>query len=168
VLCNRISADRPTRMTTARRPHRAVLTLAAIPLVACAPGASAHSAACPKQRLPATLVPVSASWGVRYPTLTPGRVDGQVVLSDTAARPILASVTFSPASGPPRVRATGLAGDFAFDSIAPGRYVLSVRRLGYRAWRDTVVVRPDSGVRIVAVLARDTVTLCPVQLVLSH
>ena len=152
-------------MTTGRRSHRAVLALAALPLLACAPSPASHVAGCPQEPPPATLVPVPASWGVRYPTPTPGRVDGQVVLSDTAARPSVASITFAPASGPPRVRGTGLAGDFAFDSVAPGRYLLSVRHVGYRAWRDTVVVGADRGVRIVAILARDTVTLCPVRAV---
>ena len=50
-------------------------------------------------------------------------------------------------------------GAFRFDSVAPGAYVVEVRRIGYRRVRDTVRVTADSGVLVAAVLSRDEAVL---------
>ena len=44
-------------------------------------------------------------------------------------------------------------GRFRFDSVASGRYVLQVRRIGYQPVRDTIELHGDSGVVATAVLA---------------
>jgi hypothetical protein len=57
------------------------------------------------------------------------------------------------------VERPGPGGAFRFDAVPPGRYVLSVRRVGYFRVADTLRVTPDSGAAAVAVLARDAVVL---------
>jgi len=43
-------------------------------------------------------------------------------------------------------------GRFVFDSVLSGRYIVSVRMLGYAAARDSVRVARDSGVTVTAVM----------------
>ena len=58
-----------------------------------------------------------------------------------------------------RVISTDSTGRFAFDSIAPGRYVLRIRRIGFGVVSDTIEVRQGGSVTARAVLAMDRVML---------
>ncbi len=51
------------------------------------------------------------------------------------------------------------SGGFHIDSIPPSRYLMVVRRLGYLAVRDTVLVTPDSGIVVTGILVPYNMTL---------
>lgn len=53
------------------------------------------------------------------------------------------------------------AGRYAIDSLAPGRYVVRVLRVGYRPLRDTVVVTESAGVVWDMTLESDIMDRCP-------
>jgi hypothetical protein len=90
-------------------------------------------------------------------------VSGKVVAPGSLVPPQTATVTFTVLANPPQspertYRAnTDDTGQFRIDSIPPGRYLMRVRRLGYRSAHDTIQTMPDSGVVVTAVLARDFV-----------
>jgi hypothetical protein len=54
---------------------------------------------------------------------------------------------------------SGQLGEFSFDSTPPSRYLMLVRRLGYGPARDTIEVRSDSSVVVVALLAQHRMIL---------
>jgi hypothetical protein len=60
---------------------------------------------------------------------------------------------------PIRTMPTGPAGEFAFDSIPPGRYLLRVRRIGFAAAQDTIDITTTSRITVRAVLAVEKVML---------
>lgn len=62
-------------------------------------------------------------------------VHGRVSAGDSAAVP-LATVELTSVG----TRTTDTAGAFAFPNVAPGRYLVHVRRLGFAAWDDTLYV----------------------------
>jgi hypothetical protein len=49
------------------------------------------------------------------------------------------------------------SGGFRIDSIVPARYLMAVRRIGYSPARDTVEVKPDSGIVATGVLIPDRI-----------
>jgi hypothetical protein len=51
------------------------------------------------------------------------------------------------------------SGGFRIDSVLPARYLMAVRRLGYSPARDTVELKPDSGIVATAVLIPDNIVL---------
>jgi hypothetical protein len=97
---------------------------------------------------------------VRYPTAMLGRLEGQVILNDTARAPVRIHV----AIGSRPAIETSPTGAFVFDSLPSGQYPLRVRRIGYRGWTGTVRIPADSGLRLVTMLAFDSVALCSVRL----
>jgi hypothetical protein len=71
-----------------------------------------------------------------------GGVRGHVARADTAA-PLAGAVV--DLIRPPEERViTDAHGDFRFDSLAPGRYALRIRAIGFRPWQDTVRVVPEA------------------------
>jgi len=88
-----------------------------------------------------------------------GIVSGRVVDAD-AGQPLPATVHLV-GRGRGREAATDTAGTFRFDSMAPGRYVLRTRRVGYRQRQDTADVDPTAGRALVVRLEPAALTLCP-------
>ncbi len=92
-------------------------------------------------------------------------VSGKVLAPGTLVPLQTATVTLTLLANPPEspertYRAiTDDAGQFRIDSAPPGRYLMRVRRLGYRQAHDTIQTMPDSGVKATGVLARDFVRL---------
>jgi hypothetical protein len=76
-----------------------------------------------------------------------------------------ALVGFAPLSKPGEMPANALqqysdaSGTFRIDSMRPSRYVMSVRRLGYLAVRDTVLVTQDSGLVATGTLVPHNMTI---------
>jgi len=90
-------------------------------------------------------------------------VSGKVVAPGTLAPIHGATVTLTVLTNPPDSRErtyraiTDDTGEFRIDSAPPGRYLMRVRRLGYRQAHDTIQTMPDSGVKATGLLARDIV-----------
>ena len=102
----------------------------------------------------------SSSVDYVYVTDSVGRLEGQVVFGDRE-RPEGVSVTIRVPG--PRLRGalTSATGEFRVDSIPAGHYSVEMRRIGYQGWADTLEVPPGRGVRLVAILPRSTMILCP-------
>ena len=58
---------------------------------------------------------------------------------------------------------TGPGGSFAFDGIAPGEYVLGVRRIGFAAYSVLLEVGPDGPAPLDARLSLDPVEVAPLE-----
>jgi hypothetical protein len=58
-----------------------------------------------------------------------------------------------------RTKISEASGAIKVDSILPGKYLLTVRRIGYRPVSDTVLLSPDSALIVRAMLARETMML---------
>jgi hypothetical protein len=56
-------------------------------------------------------------------------------------------------------RVTDNFGAFVVESISPASYFIQVRRLGYTQVRDTIEVKADSALAVIALLVRDNMTL---------
>lgn len=69
------------------------------------------------------------------------------------------TLTVTPAEGRPEIRQafSDAAGGFRIDSILPARYLMAVRRIGYSPARDTVEVKPDSGIVATGILIPDNI-----------
>jgi hypothetical protein len=52
-------------------------------------------------------------------------------------------------------RVTDNAGTFVVESISPASYLIRVRRIGYMQVQDTIEVKRDSSLAVIAVLVRD-------------
>jgi hypothetical protein len=93
------------------------------------------------------------------------RVTGKVTNpgSLTAIPGARVSLTLLPIPGKGRPKTVqGLAdasGSFRIDSIAPARYLMVVREIGYRPAQDTVRVARDSGIVATGILVPDNMIL---------
>jgi len=91
----------------------------------------------------------------------PSRVTGRV--ATPSLLPIeAATIGLAPLSDLPlrdRLTTSNVRGEFSFDSTAPGRYLLRIRRLGYTLVGDTVQQTADSGVVVTALLAQHKMIL---------
>jgi len=56
-------------------------------------------------------------------------------------------------------RVTDNAGTFVVESISPASYLIRVRRIGYMQVQDTIEVKRDSSLSVIAVLVRDNMIL---------
>jgi hypothetical protein len=56
-------------------------------------------------------------------------------------------------------RVTDNAGTFVVESISPASYLIRVRRIGYMQVQDTIEVKRDSSLAVIAVLVRDNMIL---------
>lgn len=85
-----------------------------------------------------------------------GVIDGLVVTIDSA-RPLQAAIVTL--SGDPRRWGSAADGRFRLDSIAPGNYVLTVRRIGYRVASRPITVSVDSALTALAAMQRMNIVL---------
>lgn len=88
----------------------------------------------------------------------PGQSSVHGVVTDHDARTpvdgaLVSLVPLASEIRPPRPRITDADGRFAFDSVPGGRYLLEVGRLGYEGREDTLLVEPDTEVRLVVGLS---------------
>lgn len=83
------------------------------------------------------------------------------VLAPGSLEPIQgATITLTPLPHGKALRqVSDVSGSFQIDSIRPSRYLLSIRRLGYLAARDTVLVVEDSGLVATGNLVTHNMTL---------
>ncbi|HEV7387584.1 MAG TPA: carboxypeptidase-like regulatory domain-containing protein [Gemmatimonadaceae bacterium] len=92
-------------------------------------------------------------------------ITGKVVAPGSLTPIQGALVGFAPLSKPGEMPANALqqysdaSGTFRIDSMRPSRYVMSVRRLGYLAVRDTVLVTQDSGLVATGTLVPHNMTI---------
>jgi hypothetical protein len=86
---------------------------------------------------------------VRVSTLSPVQ-SAQIVLSSLSGSELM------PKS---RTAISDSSGSIAIDSVQPGKYLLLIRRIGYKPASDTVVMVADSTVIIRGVLAVESVML---------
>lgn len=101
----------------------------------------------------------------------PSTVRG-VVLEHESGTPLSdAAVTLIPRServGSPDSRESDLRGRFLFRDVPPDTYVLLVERPGFRDYRDTLVVVPDSEIRVVVELSPSPLPLEALVVVVSR
>ncbi|HTE46673.1 MAG TPA: carboxypeptidase regulatory-like domain-containing protein [Gemmatimonadaceae bacterium] len=113
----------------------------------------------------AALIGVFCVFGARTALAQAVSVSGTV--SDaTAARPLIGTLVTLGVPGSERTARTDERGVFTFDKVAPGRYTLVVRRLGYEPFRETI--EPKSGdapivVTLTRVASLDTVRVLAAQ-----
>ena len=87
-------------------------------------------------------------------------VSGKVVAPGSLEPIQGATITLSPLpNGKALQQVSDASGSFQIDSIRPSRYLMSVRRLGYLAARDTVLVVEDSGLVATGSLVTHNMTL---------
>jgi hypothetical protein len=86
-------------------------------------------------------------------------VSGKVVAPGSLVPIAGAVVTLiaTPAKGQPEILQaySDASGGFRIDSIRPALYLMAVRRIGYSPARDTVEVKPDSGIVATGLLVTD-------------
>lgn len=115
---------------------------------------------CPPPRAPVG----SSAIGWQHVAGTP-RISGQVLspgrLTPIVSAQVIASLDSSPPARPVNARRanTDARGEFQIDSVAAGRYLIVVRRLGYRISTDTIVVMPDSQIVMTSLLVPDETLL---------
>jgi len=109
-----------------------------------------RQAACPPEPPSRSAVAWQPSAAVR------GAIAGRVVTVDSAAPVAGALVRLLPGL---RAWPTGGDGRFRIDSVAPGRYSLEVRRIGYGRAEQAVDVAADRGAQVLAALEARAVML---------
>ena len=106
---------------------------------------------------------LSVAWPMAAAGQEPGRVAGVVRAADTG-RPVEgAAVRLAGADVVVAETVTGPGGSFAFDGIAPGEYVLGVRRIGFAAYSVPLEVGPDGLAPLDVRLALDPVEVAPLE-----
>jgi predicted phage tail protein len=85
-----------------------------------------------------------------------GAIEGRVVTIDSVKPIQLAMVTLS---GDTRRWGTTAEGRFRLDSVTPGNYVLTVRRIGFSPATQAITVSTDSAVTALVALQRMNVIL---------
>lgn len=101
----------------------------------------------------------------------PSSVRGVVLEYETGnplANVAVALSRWSDAEGGPRVRESDARGRFLFDEVPPGRYVLTVARIGFTTSEDTLTVASDSEIRIGVELSPSPVPLEAVVVVVNR
>jgi Carboxypeptidase regulatory-like domain len=95
----------------------------------------------------------TAAPGVKGKILAPGTLDpiqaATVTLTQVSTSPQVASRTF--------LGISDANGEFRIDSTSPARYLMRVRRIGYRQAHDTVQINADSGVIATALLVPESI-----------
>ncbi len=113
------------------------------------------------------LVLVALALGVAWPMVAagqePGRVMGVVRAEDTGAPVEGAAVRLAGGDVVVAETVTGLSGAFSFDGIAPGEYVLGVRRIGFAAYSVPLEVGPDRPGPLDVRLLLDPVEVAPLE-----
>ena len=92
-----------------------------------------------------------------------GRVTGVVRAEDSGALVEGAAVRLAGGDVVVAETVTGASGAFAFDGIAPGEYVLGVRRIGFAAYSMPLDVGPDGAAPLEVRLLLDPVEVAPLE-----
>lgn len=93
-----------------------------------------------------------------------GNAHLQGTVTDRSTRNPISNVEIrlhSPGDGTPLSRLTDERGRFFFSPVRSGRHELEFIHIGYRTVRDSVVIKPESDVRITAELVPTTITMKP-------
>lgn len=93
---------------------------------------------------------------------TASRVRGTVLEHETGTplAGVTASLAWASAEGvDPLIRVSDADGAFSFERVEPGSYTLSVTRIGYHEFSDTLDVEPDAEIRIVVGLSPSPIEL---------
>ena len=106
---------------------------------------------------------LSIAWPMAAAGQEPGRVSGVVRATDTGVPVEGASVRLAGADVVVGETVTGPGGAFAFDGIAPGAYVLGVRRIGFAAYSVPLEVGPDGPAPLDVRLSLDPVEVEPLE-----
>ena len=106
---------------------------------------------------------LSVAWPMAAAGQEPGRVAGVVRAANTGAPVEGAAVRLAGADVVVAETITGPGGAFAFDGIAPGAYVLGVRRIGFAAYSVPLEVGPDGLAPLDVRLLLDPVEVEPLE-----
>lgn len=106
---------------------------------------------------------LSVAWPLAAAGQEPGRVSGVVRAADTDVPVEGAAVRLAGADVVVAETVTGPGGSFAFDGIAPGEYVLGVRRIGFAAYSVPLEVGPDGPAPLDVRLSLDPVEVEPLE-----
>ncbi len=125
---------------------------------------SARSRGCGvTRRLTFMAFALSVAWPMAAAGQEPGRVAGVVRAADTGAPVEGAAVRLAGDDVVVAETVTGPGGSFAFDGIAPGEYVLGVRRIGFAAYSVLLEVGPDGPAPLAVRLSLDPVEVAPLE-----
>ncbi|MCZ0935922.1 MAG: carboxypeptidase-like regulatory domain-containing protein [Gemmatimonadetes bacterium] len=106
---------------------------------------------------------LSVAWPMTAAGQEPGRVAGVVRAEDTGQPVAGAAVRLAGGDVVVAETVTGASGAFAFDGIAPGEYVLGVRRIGFAAYSVPLAVGPDGPASLDVRLSLDPVEVAPLE-----
>ncbi|MDE2662612.1 MAG: carboxypeptidase-like regulatory domain-containing protein [Gemmatimonadota bacterium] len=108
-------------------------------------------------------IALSVAWPMAAAGQEPGRVAGVVRAEDTGVPVEGAAVRLAGGDVAVAETVTGASGAFSFDGIAPGEYVLGVRRIGFAAYSVPLEVGPDGAAPLDVRLSVDPVELAPLE-----
>lgn len=106
---------------------------------------------------------LSVAWPMVAAGQEPGRVAGVVRAADTGVAVEGAAVRLAGADVVVAETVTGPSGSFAFEGIAPGEYMLGVRRIGFAAYSVPLEVGPDGPAPLDVRLSLDPVEVAPLE-----
>ena len=115
------------------------------------------------RRLMFVALALGVAWPVAAVGQEPGRVAGVVRAEDSGAPVEGAAVRLAGGDVVVAETVTGPGGAFAFDGIAPGEYVLGVRRIGFAAYSVPLEVGPDGPAPLDVRLSLDPVQVAPLE-----
>ncbi|MCY3698191.1 MAG: carboxypeptidase-like regulatory domain-containing protein [Gemmatimonadetes bacterium] len=115
------------------------------------------------RRLALMALALCVGWPMTAAGQEPGRVAGVVRAEDTGQPVEGAAVRLAGGDVAVAETVTGASGAFAFDGIAPGEYVLGVRRIGFAAYSVPLEVGPDGAAPLDVRLSVDPVELAPLE-----
>lgn len=115
------------------------------------------------RRLALMALALCVGWPMTAAGQEPGRVAGVVRAEDTGAPVDGAAVRLVGGDVVVAETVTGPGGAFAFDGIAPGEYVLGVRRIGFAAYSVPLEVGPDEPAPLDVRLSLDPVAMEPLE-----
>ncbi|MDE2663205.1 MAG: carboxypeptidase-like regulatory domain-containing protein [Gemmatimonadota bacterium] len=106
---------------------------------------------------------LTAGWPMAAAGQEAGRVAGVVRAEDTGVPVEGAAVRLAGGDVAVAETVTGASGAFSFDGIAPGEYVLGVRRIGFAAYSVPLEVGPDEPAPLDVRLSLDPVAMEPLE-----
>ena len=115
------------------------------------------------RRLAFMALALCVGWPMTAAGQEPGRVAGVVRAEATGAPVEGAAVRLAGGDVVVAETITGPGGAFAFDGIAPGEYVLGVRRIGFAAYSVPLEVGPDEPAPLDVRLSLDPVEVAPLE-----
>lgn len=115
------------------------------------------------RRLAFMALALGVAWPMAAMGQEPGRVAGVVRAGDTGAPVEGAAVRLAGEDVVVAETVTGASGAFAFDGIAPGEYVLGVRRIGFAPYSVPLEVGPDGPAPLDVRLSLDPVQVAPLE-----